>query len=260
MNRTSISYLKAKAKDQLLGNYGIATGSFALLFVLIYAIMMVIMSAFTFNFVKDGQIADRTSLSGQLITQLFSMVISALSVTLSVGYVNIICMIADGKHPVISDLFHVFRNHPDKVIIISLVMTGAQFVLLLPYTFVTAGVSKAGTEFDGKRFLLGVILYIAGLAVSFVIDLMLAMCFMIYLDDPETGVADIMKGSVSMMKGNKLRYFYMLLTFIGYGVLIVLSLGIASLWVVPYQTMTAVEFYRDLKNGPDIEEAGVEYL
>ena len=260
MNRTSISDLKAKAKDQLLGNYGIATGSFALLFVLIYAIMMVIMSAFTFSVVKDGQIADQTSLSGQLITQVFSMVISALSVTLSVGYVNIIRMIADGKHPVMSDLFHVFRNHPDKVIIISLVMTGAQFLLLLPYTLVTAGGSNAGMEFDGKRFLLGVILYIAGLAVSFVIDLMLAMCFMIYLDDPETGVADIMKGSISMMKGNKLRYFYMILTFIGYGVLIVLSLGIASLWVVPYQTMATVEFYRDLKNNPDIEEAGVEYL
>ena len=57
-----------------------------------------------------------------------------------------------------------------------------------------------------------------------------------------------------MMRGNKFRYFYMLLSFLGYWLLILLSFGIAMLWVVPYQTMTTVDFYYDLKEG-----AGDEY-
>ena len=76
---------------------------------------------------------------------------------------------------------------------------------------------------------------------------MLSMSFLIYLDEPETGVTEIMSGSVSMMKGNKFRYFYMTLSFIGYWFLAILSFGIAFLWVVPYQTMTMVEFYKDLR-------------
>ena len=70
MNRTSISDLKAKAKDQLLGNYGIATGSFALLFVLVYAIMIVLMSAITSGFMKNGSYVFESNMWGQVLSQI----------------------------------------------------------------------------------------------------------------------------------------------------------------------------------------------
>ena len=47
------------------------------------------------------------------------------------------------------------------------------------------------------------------------------------------------------MHGNRLRLLYILLSFIGYGLLVLCSFGIASLWVVPYQTETLVIFYLD---------------
>ena len=251
MNRTSISDLKAKAKDQLLGNYGMATGSFALLFVLLYAIMSIIMSAFTLGVVRSNPEMFAKGITGQIISQVFGIVVGTLSVVFSVGYIQILRKIAMGETAHLSDLFHVFKNHPDKVIIVSLVMTGAQFVLLLPATLVMGnGFIVNGTlELDGKKFLMWIVLYIAGFAVSFIIDLMLAMSFMIYLDDPDTEVSQILSGSISMMRGNKFRYFYMLLSFLGYWLLILLSFGIAMLWVIPYQTMTTVEFYYDLKEG-----------
>ena len=256
MNRTSISDLKAKAKDQLLGNYGMATGSFALLFVILYAIMSIIISAFTLGVVRTNPTLFTAGFTGQLISQVLGMVVGTLSVLFSVGYIQILRKISKGEQAQLSDLLHVFKNHPDKVIIVSLIMTGAQFVLLLPATIVMGGgfVNKGTLELDGKRFLLWVILYIAGFAISFIIDLMLAMSFMIYLDDPDTEVSQILSGSISMMRGNKFRYFYMLLSFLGYWLLIIMSAGIAMLWVVPYQTMTALEFYNDLKDG-----AGDEY-
>ena len=90
-------------------------------------------------------------------------------------------------------------------------------------------------------------LYIAGIAVSYVVDLMLSMSFLIYLEEPEKNVSEIINESVSMMKGNKFRYFYMTLSFLGYWLLALLSLGIAFLWVAPYQSMAMVEFYKDLR-------------
>lgn len=47
------------------------------------------------------------------------------------------------------------------------------------------------------------------------------------------------------MHGNRLRLLYILLSFIGYGLLVLCSFGIASLWVVPYQAETLVIFYLD---------------
>ncbi len=251
MNRTSISDLKAKAKDQLLGNYGTASGSFALLFVLIYSIMSIIMSAFTLGFAKNDPATFTGGLTGTLISQLFGMVISALTVLFTVGYLQILRRISNNEETGVSDLFYVFKNHPDKIIIVSLIMTGIQFILLLPANFVSGNgiINADGTGIDGRRFFLWIVLYLVGFAISFVIDLMFAMSFFIYLDDPDVTVGEMLRSSVSMMKGNKFRYFYMILSFLGYWILVILSVGIAALWVVPYQTMTTVCFYNDLKEG-----------
>ncbi len=248
MNRTSISDLKAKAKDQLLGNYGIATGSFALLFVLVYALMSVLIGALTAGYSTGAEIPTG-GFAYQMKVQFVGIVLGALSTTVTVGHIYILKQIAEGRRPVMSDLFYVFKHHPDKVIIVSLVMTLSQFVLLLPATIVGGPFSVGSNEsLDGKRFLLYVILYLIGFAISFIIDLMLAMAYMIYLDDPDTGVTEMIRQSVFMMKGNKFRYFYMILSFIGYWFLIILSFGIAALWVIPYQNMTMVEFYFDLRD------------
>lgn len=248
MNRTSISDLKAKAKDQLLGNYKTATGSFALLFALVYAGMSIIMSAFAKGGGSFG-LADTNALLPGLLMQALSMITGALSTVLAVGYIYMMSRIAGGERPAVSDLFFVFKNHPDKVIIISLLMSILRFVLLLPADFigkrVFTGQGQAGV--NGRMFLLWVLAYLAGMVVIIVVEIMLAMCYMIYLDDTAISVGSCIFRSISMMKGNKFRYFYMLLTFLGYWLLIIISLGIAALWVVPYQTMTTLDFYYDLK-------------
>ena len=171
MNRTSISDLKAKAKDQLLGNYGIATGSFALLFVLIYAVMMIVMGAITAGGAGRDGFGQPAGFTDQLITQIMSIVISTLSSTVIAGYVYLLKRIADGQRPVMADLFYVFKNHPDKVIIINLVMAVAQVILLLPSTIIAnTGLFRSDSAtLDGKKFLIYIVLYLAGLIISFII-------------------------------------------------------------------------------------------
>ena len=56
-----------------------------------------------------------------------------------------------------------------------------------------------------------------------------------------------MTESFRLMKGNIFRYLYMLLSFIGYYALVLMSFGVAIIWVAPYQYMTMVQFYEDLR-------------
>ena len=65
------------------------------------------------------------------------------------------------------------------------------------------------------------------------------------LDHPELKCLEVFKECRLLMHGNRLRLLYILLSFIGYGLLVLCSFGIASLWVVPYQTETLVIFYLD---------------
>lgn len=249
MNHTSISDLKAKAKDQLLGNYGIAIGSFALLFVLVYALISILIGALTASITPDAVVAAGGSIPNQIKSYAISTVIAILSAILTVGHMYILKQISEGGRPIMSDLFFVIRNHPDKVIIIALTLIFAQIILCLPATLVGGSLASGQyLYFDGKSFLLYVVLYLLGMIVSYYIDLMLAMSYMIYLDNPETRVTEIIRQSISMMRGNKFRYFYMILSFLGYWALILLSIGIAALWVIPYQNMTLVQFYEDLRD------------
>lgn len=248
MNRTSISDLKSKAKDQLLGNYKIATGTFALLFVLLYAIMSIVVSAFS---------AFRTM--PEAVLQLLSVIVASISTVFTVGYIYILKKIKDGDRPVVADLLYAFHNHPDKILIISLILGACRYILLLPSTFIQKSVFTEGdpTAVNGKAFLMWVLAYLTGTIISIVIEFMLAMCYMIYLDDPEIPVLSCMSESVSMMKGNKFRYFYMILSFIGYWLLVILSVGIGALFVAPFQMMTMLEFYDDLKGDEVVYERGI---
>ena len=49
------------------------------------------------------------------------------------------------------------------------------------------------------------------------------------------------------MKGYKMDLFLLELSFIGWWLLVLVTLGIASLWVIPYIKVTEANFYLDIK-------------
>lgn len=49
------------------------------------------------------------------------------------------------------------------------------------------------------------------------------------------------------MKGRKLRYFLLQLSFIGWWLLGILTLGLGFLWIIPYMLQTNTQFYLNLK-------------
>lgn len=86
------------------------------------------------------------------------------------------------------------------------------------------------------------------LALCFAIwmDLCLTLVSFILRDHPELGIIDILRQSVRMMDGYKCKYLLLQLSFLGWVLLCIPTLGIGLLWVVPYIGQTQANFYEQL--------------
>ena len=74
----------------------------------------------------------------------------------------------------------------------------------------------------------------------------------ILADDSEISSKDAFKKAKQMMKGNKWRLFKLELSFIGWAILCILTLGIGVFFLIPYVSAANAEFYVELKNKQNI--------
>ena len=89
----------------------------------------------------------------------------------------------------------------------------------------------------------GIILILAYGMVPYILD-----------EHPEMSVHDTLRASRHMMRGHKFDLFYFWLTFIGWGILCLLSMGIGFIWLMPYYYTARVGFYNDIKTLAVMEE------
>ena len=82
---------------------------------------------------------------------------------------------------------------------------------------------------------------------GFIIGLMFSQIFYIMADDPETGVIDAFKKSVSLMKNKKLQYLGLILKYVLFFILGVFTFGIWWLWLIPQAYVSFAIFYKELK-------------
>lgn len=114
----------------------------------------------------------------------------------------------------------------------------------------------------GRFFLAGLLIMILTVLIGIVtlgigaIILAYAYSMVPYLlyDYPELSTREAMKISREMMSGHKWDLFILDLTFIGWILLAILTLGIGVLFIEPYQQAAHTAFYEDLKNEKLIEE------
>ena len=64
--------------------------------------------------------------------------------------------------------------------------------------------------------------------------------------DPTLSITDALKKSTELTQGHKMDFFVFLLSFIGWYLVIGLTLGIASLYVLPYVQLSTANYYRHL--------------
>lgn len=120
--------------------------------------------------------------------------------------------------------------------------------MLLMVTFVggfTISLLSANDLFEAiaPMVIAGIILWL----ISIVIQLAISMVPFILADKEEVGVFKSISLSIKMMKGHKWRLFVIWISFIGWAILSILTLGIGFLWLSPYFTLTMANFYKEIE-------------
>ena len=93
----------------------------------------------------------------------------------------------------------------------------------------------------------GFTVYFLNLIRNIILSLMFSQTEYIMKDDPQISAADAMKKSAEMMQGHKMELFWLLLSFIGWAILCVLTFGFGFIFLLPYMSSALSHFYEDLK-------------
>ena len=142
---------------------------------------------------------------------------------LALGFIGYYMKMTYGKAVKLEDLFDGFRQF------------GSSFLLYL-----LEGIFLA---------LWTCLLIVPGIVKSF----SYSMAFYILRDNPKIGAVEAITRSRKMMDGYKVKLFKLYLSFIGWGLLCCLSLGIGFLWLIPYISLSHANFYRYLKESQSLE-------
>ena len=176
-----------------------------------------------------------------------------LSVGINAFYLNIAC----GNPHRLTDIFIGFKTCPDKAIGLQFfrqlfaslpLYSVLAFILYLIHPLLQNGqaaLSDSLTAVAGFFSLLFVLL-LGAAVLSLWVSLCLSQCFFLLLDFPDYSIKQLLGMSWELMKGHKLRLFYIYLSFLPLILVSYISFGIGLLFVVPYQNMTYTQFYLNL--------------
>lgn len=169
--------------------------------------------------------------------------IALISYTLSAGVTCLHLNMARKKPYSIGMVFYGFKNHPDRFILAGFIELVLSLAGMIPF-FIGLSILRASDSVSA--YVSFGLLALVSLAICTVITLNINLTVYFVIDQPDMRVIDCLKNSIHTMKGSKLRLFYIYLSFIGLQLLNLLSFGIGTLWVSPYQTQTIANFYRNV--------------
>lgn len=110
---------------------------------------------------------------------------------------------------------------------------------------------------------IGFILYFVAIIWLTVRTLLYALTTYIAFDNPDMSALEIVNESSRMMKGNRWKFFLLDLSFIGWGILALFTIGIGYLWLLPYMQVAIVCFYEHLLGENEVisnEEENVDAI
>ena len=152
-----------------------------------------------------------------VVSTILSCIASLVGTVFAVGYSKYCLDFVRGKKQDWKACFDFIKKHFGTVILLSiligLIILGGMLLLIVP----------------GIIFAIGHSLYQE-----------------VYADNPELSATEAVKKSWNLTKGYKKDIFVLYLSFIGWQLLAVLTLGILYIWLTPYMTVTQLLFYEEL--------------
>lgn len=242
------SEIRASARKSLTGKWGKAA-----LLTLAYAII-----TFGINFVAN------------LIPIVGSLIVLVISTPISYGLIVTFMKLKRDEEVSYTDfLSHGFSAFgkvwgvvgniilkmilPVCLVIISIVLLmigtgGAVFGTVLSSSSSAAAGAVAGF---GILLVIGIILYVVSVIYAIIKGFLYSLSFYILNDNLDMSSKEIVNKSEELMTGNRWRYFWLSLTFIGWSILSVFTFGIGMLWLMPYIMVAMICFYEHLSGKLD---------
>ncbi len=228
------SQLKALARRQLEGKYGIAIGMQLITVLMSLAVSILIVTFFP-----------ATSTVTYFMQLCISFIASALIYVTTVGTTLYHLNIACGRPYGLSDLWYGYKNDFSKSFLLSLLMTGISFFY---QTIIEIPMNLFTITMDIKYMLGTLILFPIATALFMYLALIFSMIFYLMLDYPSYSTGQILKIAPQIIKGHKGRLLYVELSFLPWILLSFFTCGIGILWVNVYRNMTLTNFYLDLRS------------
>lgn len=178
-----------------------------------------------------------------VITLCAEFLILLVRQVLDAGIVIVHLNMTRGRQFGIGNILLPFRSRTEQFFLAALLLSLLFLVCCSPfaacavYCYISAESAKLLPALLLTGFLSAVLAALLFLHYGF------TMFFLV--DDPQKRAVDALRSSRLMMKKNKLRFLYILLSFLGWGFLVLISFGIAALWVKPYRNQTIASFYLD---------------
>ncbi|HET6871480.1 MAG TPA: DUF975 family protein [Sporolactobacillaceae bacterium] len=201
--------LKQQARNALANKWGLA-----ILVTLLYAVFNYLVPNGIEWLLSGGDLGPSEPTMPQVVSGLISILLAPLTIGLTWYFMDLF----DGERARWTHLFEPFdvSNY--------LKMLGSVLLLWL------------------YSFLWTLLFIVPGLVKS----LAYSQTFFVMKDHPEMSINEAITRSRQLMNGYKWRYFFFTLSFIGWFILALLTMGIGFLWLLPYYYMSCVAFYRFL--------------
>lgn len=231
--KKSSKELKRLAREQLNGRYSVPMGVFVIA-TLIPSVIEIPFSMSTDTLEQPVQLA---------IFLAAEYLITLISSVLGIGVIHIHLNLTRELPYRVINVFDPFRKGADRffgaAFLTSLLNLAANAPAILAAAFLYVyGVSAVSVSVFLGACLLSILL-------SVVVTLHFNFAAYFLLDYPQMKVTAAFRECRRLMKGNKSRFFYLLISFIGWECLVVCSMGIASLWASPYMSQTYANFFLD---------------
>lgn len=228
----SSSELKALAREQLLGKYAMAIGMYCIVFSISFVISII--SSFAI---------DTSTTYGFFVNYAVSVIISLIFSVFSVGFCFFYLNICKNRFYSINDLFYGFKNHPDKAILASLFILIVSVLSAIPFGICLRLYIVGSDLIFIPLIAVCAIIYIV---LSTYISLTYSMVFYIIAEKKDYTCKEALSMSRTIMSGHRLQLLYLNISFIGWIILGMLSMGFAFFWIIPYMVATQTYFYLDL--------------
>lgn len=228
----SSAMLKADAKEQLFGKYGTCIGATVIIW--LFTMLLTFIPSF---------LIPMDSIFNIVIYYLVAFIISLFSGIFVSGQAFFYLKISCGQPVSVGDIFFGFRSHPDKALLIQMILSLIVYACLAPSIIFSQIFAK---DFSAIWMLLFSAALILGMIIYIWVSLLFSQTFYLLQDFPSYSTKQLLKMSGKIMKGHKGRLFYIGMSFLPLYLLGILSCCIAFLWITPYMNAVMANFYMDI--------------